>query len=50
MSNISASSDYKLMKFHSLEPPYQGASNGGIYKSLVLTDEKLFAFFCLETF
>ena len=50
MSNISASSDYKQMKYHLLKSSYQDAFNGSIYMSLASIDKMLFAFFCLATF
>ena len=50
MSIISASSDYKIMKFSLLELSEHDASNGGIQMSLTLIDEKLFVFYILITF
>ena len=46
----SLSTAHRKIKQSLLEPSLQDASNGGIYMSLVLTDGKLFAIFCLATF
>ena len=48
--NNSISSDHILMKYSLLESSYQGKSNGGIFMSLALIDEKLFAYYYLRTF
>ena len=47
---VSTPSDHRKMNQSSLEPSWQGASNGGIYMSLALLDGKLFSFYCLEIF
>ena len=51
VNNIfSSSSDHKKMKYSSLDSPYWGASDGGIFMSLALMDKRLFTFYVLEIF
>src|SRR3954454_16990593 len=47
---VTSSSDHRRMNQSLLEPSRQDASNGVIYISLALIDEKLLAFYCIETF
>ena len=47
---VLTSSDRRRMKQSLLESSWQDASNGDIFMSLALIDEKLSAFYCLETF
>ena len=46
----SSYTDRRDLKHSSLESPWRGASNGGIFMSLGSIDEELFTFFCLQIF
>ena len=47
---VSLSIDHRRMKFSLLDSSWQGASNGIIFTFIALIDEKLFVFYCLQTF
>ena len=46
---VTSSTDRRKMNNSSLDSSWQDASNGGIFISLASIDEKLFAFYVLET-
>ena len=48
--DVSTISDWILMIYDSLDSSHQDASNRSVFMSLGSMDQKLFAFYCLETF
>src|SRR6266487_4818792 len=48
--DVSTISDWILMIYDSLDSSHQDASNLSVFMSLESMDQKLFAFYCLETF
>ena len=48
--DVSMNIDHRRMKHSLFDSSWWDASNGGIFMSLASIDEKIFAFFCFETF